>query len=170
MLNCVWLHEAMTGGRAFLMATLAAGQSPPCRGPRLSVRLPLAGGLIALAVLSAGCGRGERLYHISGTVTFAGKPVPKGTIVFEPDTSRGNQGAAGFAQIADGRFDTRVGDGKGTVGGPHLVRILGLDGVPRGELVNGSPLFPEYHTTADLPMQDTTLDFQVPLRGSRSAP
>jgi hypothetical protein len=52
----------------------------------------------------------------------------------------------------------------GTVGGPHLVRILGLDGIPRGELVNGSPLFPEYNTTADLPKEDTTLDFEVPTR------
>lgn len=122
-------------------------------------------GLVAVAAaLAAGCGRGERLYHVQGMVTFAGKPVPKGTIVFEPDTSRGNRGSAGFAQIVQGRYDTRVGEGKGTVGGPHLVRILGLDGIPRGELVNGSPLFPEYNTTADLPQADTTLDFQVPTR------
>jgi hypothetical protein len=119
--------------------------------------------------VAAGCGRGERLYHLSGKVTFAGKPVPKGTIVFEPDTSRGNQGSAAFAQIIDGRYDTRSGEGKGTVGGPHLVRILGLDGIPRGELVNGSPLFPEYTTTADLPRADATLDFDVP-RGGAARP
>lgn len=124
--------------------------------------------VMAAAALVSGCGRGERLYHVQGTVTFAGKPVPKGTIVFEPDPSRGNRGSAGFAQIVQGRYDTRVGDGKGTVGGPHLVRILGLDGIPRGELVNGSPLFPEYNTTADLPQQDTTLDFQVPARRGAS--
>jgi hypothetical protein len=120
--------------------------------------------LLAAFALVAGCSRGERLYHVAGNVTFAGKPVPKGTIVFEPDTSRGNQGSAGFAQIVNGHYDTRVGEGKGTVGGPHLVRILGLDGIPRGELVNGSPLFPEYNTTADLPKEDTTLDFEVPTR------
>ncbi len=105
------------------------------------------------------------MYHLSGAITYQGKPVPGGTIVFEPDATKGNEGAAGYAKIQDGRYDTRAEGDKGTAGGPHLVRILGLDGIPRGELLNGMPVFPEYSTTADLPTQDSTRDFEVPRGG-----
>src|SRR5215204_5622413 len=87
--------------------------------------------------VTCGCGSGERQYHLSGAITYQGKPVPAGTIVFEPDATKNNEGAASYAKIKAGRFDTRAEGGKGTVGGPHLVRIMGLDGVPRGELLNG---------------------------------
>ena len=39
---------------------------------------------------------------------------------------------------------------------------MGLDGVPRGELLNGIPIFQEYSTTADLPKKNGTQDFTVP--------
>ncbi len=109
-----------------------------------------------------GCSSGEKIYDLSGAITYQDKPVPAGHIVFEPDTTAGNSGAPGFAKIKDGRYDTRVLEGRGIVGGPHLVRILGLDGIPRGELLNGSPVFPEYSTTADLPKGNGTHDFSVP--------
>src|SRR5688500_11969800 len=88
-----------------------------------------------LAALLAGCSSGERTYHLSGAVSYQGKPVPAGHIVFEPDTKSGNSGGPGFAKIKDGRYDTSILDGRGTVGGPHVVIIHGLDGVPRGELL-----------------------------------
>jgi len=115
----------------------------------------------ALAILLAGCSSGERTYNLSGSVTYKGKPVPAGHIVFEPDTKSGNSGGPGFAKIKDGHYDTSILDGRGTVGGPHLITIHGLDGVPRGELLNGIPLFQEYSTTADLPKKDGTQDFEV---------
>jgi len=119
-------------------------------------------GLAALgAALFAGCG-GERIYNVSGTVTFQGKPVPVGHIVFEPDASAGNSGPASYAQIKYGRYDTRGSDGRGSVGGPHLVRIEGRDGIPRGELLNGLPLFREYNTKVDLPKADAKQNFEVP--------
>lgn len=118
--------------------------------------------LLMLAVAAAGCGGGQREYELSGLVTYQGKPVPAGHIVFEPDRSKGNKGATGFAKIKAGKFDTRQEDGKGTIGGPHLVRILGLDGVARGELINGSPIFPEFTTAADLPKENASKDFEVP--------
>lgn len=124
----------------------------------------------ALLLATGGCEVGERQYHVSGAITYQGKPVPAGTIVFEPDASKSNQGAAGYAKIKEGRYDTRAPEGKGVVGGPHLVRIMGLDGVPRGELLNGMPVFPEYNTTADLPPKDATQDFEVPKGGGRLGP
>jgi len=136
-------------------AAIAASGPPPRRWGLLGL-------LIAGAIVAAGCTSGEPIYDLSGAVTYQGKPVPAGSIVFEPDGSKGNKGPAGYAKIKAGRYDTREEDGKGTVGGPHHVRILGLDGVPRGELLNGTPLFPEYTTSADLPKADGTQDFDVP--------
>jgi hypothetical protein len=110
--------------------------------------------------LLAGCG-GQKIYHLSGTVTYQGKPVPTGQIVFEPDASAGNSGQAAFAKIKDGHYDTRT-EGQGTLGGPHLVRIHGRDGIPRGELQNGLPLFKDYSSKVNLPKADAKQDFEVP--------
>ena len=118
-----------------------------------------------LAALLAGCG-GDKVHHLSGTVSFQGKPVPAGHIVFEPDADAGNAGSPAFAKIKDGRYDTRL-EGQGTIGGPHSVVIHGRDGIPRGELLNGLPLFQDYSTTADLPDVEGTLDFEVPVSAKR---
>jgi len=119
-----------------------------------------------LAVVLAGCG-GERVYPLSGTVTYQGKPVPTGNIVFEPDAAAGNKGPAAFATIKDGHYDTRDGASRGTIGGPHLVRIQGRDGIPRGELLNGMPLFRDYNTTVDLPKKSGEQNFEVPATSAR---
>src|SRR5947207_9499998 len=119
-----------------------------------------AGLAVAAVVCAGGCG-GEKTYNLSGTVTFQGKPVPAGQIVFEPDASAGNHGQAAFAKIKDGHYDTRI-DGSGTVGGPHLVLIHGRDGIPRGELLNGLPLFRDYNTKVDLPKASGEQNFEVP--------
>jgi hypothetical protein len=121
-------------------------------------------------MVTLGCGTGQREYHLSGAISYQGKPVPTGNIVFEPDATKGNQGSPGYAKIKDGRYDTRAEEGKATVGGPHLVRIMGRDGIPRGELVNGMPVFPDYSTTADLPKEDSTKDFEVPRGGGSAGP
>jgi hypothetical protein len=116
---------------------------------------------IALGGIITGCGSGARTYHLSGSITFQGKPVPTGTIVFEPDPTAGNSGPSGYAKIKDGHYDTREADCQGIVGGPHLVRIAGRDGIPRGELLNGLPLFPEQTLTEDFPKANGTKDFEV---------
>jgi hypothetical protein len=116
------------------------------------------------AVLAAGCGPGggPRRYRVRGTVTYQGDPIPAGMVVFEPDTSQGNSGPQGFAPLVDGRYDTAAG-GRGAVGGPHLVRITGFDGVPLDDdAPSGQPLFNVYETTVDLPEESMTLDFDLP--------
>lgn len=116
-------------------------------------------GLAAAVWFAGGCGSkpgpGTARYHVSGTVTYQGKPVPAGSITFQPDGTRGNAGPAGGAAIQNGKYDTRTSR-KGTVGGPHIVQIEGLDGP------DGNELFPEFTTTVDLPKQNTTQDFDVP--------
>ena len=130
-------------------------------GSRL-LRSGVAGAVVAALLGGLGCGEsGPRRSPVSGTVKFGGKPIPKGAIFFDPDLKKKNDGPAGFAYIKDGVYDTRD-NGKGVIAGPHVVRIQGFDGRPGRELPMGSPMFPQYQTTADLPGEATTRDFDVP--------
>jgi len=127
-------------------------------------------GVCLLSIVGCGGDDGPRRYNLSGTVTFDGKPIPAGSIIFQPDSSAGNSGPQGAAEIRDGRYDTA--DGKRLVGGPHIVRITGFEGVAESEMDVVPPLFPEYQTKADLPKESGTMDFEVPAdaakaRGSR---
>jgi hypothetical protein len=122
--------------------------------------LLVAGSLLFLA----GCGGGSdgpQRYRLSGTVAHAGKPVPSGSVSFIPDTSKGNSGPGGRAPIQDGRFDSA--EGTGHVGGPHIVTVTGMDGVPDVDLPRGRRLFPSYKITLDLPKEDSTHDIEVPV-------
>lgn len=124
--------------------------------------------LIALAMLvtSGGCGssdKGPPRYTVSGTVSFEGKPVPKGFITFLPDTSKGNKGPGGGAEIKAGSY--RTATGKGVVGGPYIVKIVGYDGIATSaegeELPDGQSLFTPYQTAVEFPLEATKQDFQV---------
>lgn len=133
---------------------------------RHSIAIRLGAVLVALGTtaLLSGCGSGDtgpKRYQLSGKAQFKGQPIPAGQIVFEPDSSKGNSGPQGAAEIRDGKFDTRNG-GRGTIGGPHRVRITGYDGVSQDEMHPAKQLFPEYKTTVDLPKQDGAHDFDVP--------
>jgi hypothetical protein len=120
---------------------------------------------VCLALLCAGCGSSDETnpFEVSGTVTFNGQPVPAGVVLFTPDGAKGNHGATGFAKIKAGKFDTRD-EGRGTVGGAHVVTINGFDGnpAPQAELPDGKPLFPDYTVHIDLPKETTTHDFNIP--------
>ncbi|HWL09008.1 MAG TPA: hypothetical protein VNQ76_11405 [Planctomicrobium sp.] len=127
--------------------------------------LVLLSGISLLGICGCGNQTGDspERFPVSGTVTFQGEPVPVGSIQFSPDTSKGNTGPTGYASISNGKFDTSL-DGKGTVGGPHMVVIIGLDGKgdPKSDLPHGSPLFPEFQIAAELPASETVLNFDVP--------
>lgn len=117
---------------------------------------------VSLTLLN-GCGDSDpRKYHVKGTVTYKGAPIPAGTIQFSP--AGGNTGPAGYADIVDGKFDTSAEGSKGTVGGAHRITINGFDGngKPQDELPLGEPLFEEYQIEKDLPKEDmTTLELIV---------
>jgi hypothetical protein len=124
--------------------------------------------ILAAAVGALGCAdSGPRRNAISGNVTFAGKPLPAGMIFFDPDVRKKHDGPGGFAYIKDGAYDSR-NNGKGVIAGPHVVRIQGFDGKPGNELPLGALLFPEYETTADLPAEASTRDFDVPASAAKS--
>ncbi len=132
---------------------------------------PAAGGrwwllLLCLGGLSLGCGvsDGPTRYRVSGTVSFRGQPVPKGSITLEPDGDAGNSGPGGGAEIVNGRYSTGLEGG--VVGGPYVIRIVGYDGVEAnmaGEtLPDGKPLFRPFETTFDFPKESITKDFEIP--------
>jgi hypothetical protein len=72
-------------------------------------------------LLSAGCGPSRpNTASVSGRVTFQGKPVTEGTIVFQPENGR-----PGMSQIGpDGSYSLRTFDpGDGALLGRHRVTI-----------------------------------------------
>src|SRR5437879_6512281 len=68
-----------------------------------------------LAVL-IGCGKGDpKLIPVDGKVTFGGKPLTTGTVIFVPDTSKGNESKEEPRGIIDSegryRLTTHIIDG-----------------------------------------------------------
>jgi hypothetical protein len=122
-------------------------------------KLVLAAAFVAAAV-AAGCSAEEKLYDVSGTITYQGKVIPKGLIFFDPEA--GTPGNQGFANIENGKYDTAApGQGKGIRGGKYAVRISAFDGNVAPESPFGKGLFPEHQFTKDFPAQNQTFDYDV---------
>src|SRR5260370_40886952 len=95
-------------------------------------RLAAVGVAWAPGWLLVGCGGadGNKLFRVSGSVTFAGQPVPAGQVSFLPDASRGNGGPPGHPALTDGPCGTATA-GPGTNRGPPTPRTPALDDPPR---------------------------------------
>jgi hypothetical protein len=101
--------------------------------------------ILMLALLVAGCGGPTRpaTAPVSGRVTYAGKPVPLGQIMFYPERGRPAMGAIG----ADGAYRlTTFVNGDGAIPGRFKVTITAMrvTGPPppkslEDELRGGSP-------------------------------
>lgn len=130
-----------------------------------SLRSPLAWLALLLFAAVPGCSseEGPARYHVSGTVTHRGQPVPVGVIQFMPDSSQGNSGPPGFADIKDGKFDTKL-SGKGAIGGPHLVMVDAFNGKNINPDVNpnGDVLVAAYHKRVTLESEaETQLELEL---------
>ncbi|MEX1041770.1 MAG: hypothetical protein WDZ51_14115 [Pirellulaceae bacterium] len=131
----------------------------------------LGGGLMLLAcftVLSGCGGDGHDRRQVSGTVTYDGKPVPRGSIWFEPDPSLGNTAPTGFAVIQDGQYKSELA--RSPIAGKYQARILGFDGVvseaDRAEWdadgePPGEPLFKDYVTPPEEISADGKWDIEI---------
>lgn len=134
----------------------------------------LAPWLLLLMVVAAGCGSGEN--RVSGNITFDGKPVPSGKIYFTPDTSKGNSGPTGYADIEDGFYDTAAATGKGVAQGPMVVAIEGLAPLTApasgegAEDITATVLFPRYETRLELSGGAVTHDIEVPAEAANGPP
>lgn len=110
---------------------------------------------------SIGCNTGPRLYHVKGTVTYKGAPLPEGVIFFDPDAAKQNDGPQGQAFIKDGAYDTAEKGGKGVIGKAYIVRVQGFDGKPGHELPMGRPLFTDHQEPVDFPLENSMRDFHI---------
>jgi hypothetical protein len=134
--------------------------------PQSASRSPRSGGVILLIGLLAlaciGCGPPkEEVYRVHGTVTFKGKPVPKGNVFFDPDGTKGTSGKQGFAGIVDGKFDTAASDGDGIQKGDYTVRVQAFDGKPLPDLPFGNGLTAEYVTKKSFSEDDNEYDIVI---------
>jgi hypothetical protein len=131
---------------------------------RFSRRVHLLPALVCL--LALGCGS-KSVYRVSGKVTFQGRPVPAGKIYFIPDSSKGNTGPTGYADIKDGQYDTGATGGQNAPAGPVIIALEGFDPSSKPEKeksedVSAKVLFPRYEVAAELPKEKSTKDIEVP--------
>ena len=90
--------------------------------------------LCAAALTISGCGK-EKLYSVSGTVSYKGELVPDGSISFVPsDPKLSPQGAS----IHDGKYTAKVR--KGTM----TVRITGSKPDPKQKMMDGTPFWTDF--------------------------
>jgi hypothetical protein len=79
------------------------------------------GAVLAFLGCSSDDGVGQR-YSVSGTVTYKGKPLPKGTIGFQPEEKGAARGASG--EIVDGAYSlTTQTPGDGAFPGKYKVTV-----------------------------------------------
>jgi hypothetical protein len=120
--------------------------------------------IASLGSFVTGCGS-ETGGRVSGKVTFNGQPVPAGKVYIRPDTSKGNSGPTGYADIKDGAYDTSAPGGKGAVAGAVIIAVEGLDPNPpanAGPDVTTTVLFPNYELPAEIDAGGTVKDIDVP--------
>ena len=79
---------------------------------------------LAAAILLVGCSSGRlKTAPVQGTITYNGKPVPQGSIMFQPV-----DGPAATANINNGSYSLKTyRDGDGAVLGKHKVTIVSLE-------------------------------------------
>jgi hypothetical protein len=122
--------------------------------------LPPSVAVLCLVVLGCSRSDGPQRYRLIGEITYDGKPVPYGWIVFAPQ-----KGPGASANIKDGKYITP--DGFGSIGGLHTVEIVAFDGIATSDpnvegATNpaGSVLF-RHTLQKELPKEVTTWDIHL---------
>lgn len=110
----------------------------------------------AILATIAGCGpsNGLDLAKVRGKVTYNGQPIEYGTIMFEPDESRGTTGPPASGSITSGGSFILSTDesGDGAIVGSHRVAVMGLEPMPQAQqltLPNPETSPREYMTAKD---------------------
>lgn len=124
--------------------------------------------------LAIGCQSEVDRQDVSGNVTFVGKPVAYGRIMFMPE-SKEKLAPTGEAEIVDGRYDTSLPGGKGVILGPHRVRITAYEqrppDAPDDETLpslSEPPIVDGYVTKADLKPEGNDFDVPASAKGTSS--
>jgi hypothetical protein len=118
--------------------------------------------LCLLLTVSLGCGPAkEKVYRVHGSVSFKGKPVPKGNVFFDPDMSKGTSGKQGFAAIVNGKYDTSASDGDGIAKGAYVIRVQAFDGKELPDYPFGNALTTEYVVKKDFQEDENLFDITI---------
>lgn len=133
------------------------------RGTRAARRLVVAM-LSSIPLGLSGCGdQGPPGVELWGSITWKGKPIPTGYVVFNPDVKQGNSGHQGIAEIKNGHYDTRSPGGRRVALGRQVVSIAGFDSPPAlCDEPRGHRLFLPYEQTIEPPTESGELDLVVP--------
>jgi hypothetical protein len=118
----------------------------------------VAGALVVLTLTLAGCNKDNRR-ALAGAVTYDDKPLPYGTIQFDPDRSKGGSGPQGAGEIRDGRY--RTNPNFGPQPGPHVVRITGWSRGPEEGMLP-YPVVSGYEIRVEVPASGGELNFAIP--------
>lgn len=112
------------------------------------------------ALAAAGCGGGgPDRKPLEGAVTYNGKPVAYGSVMFNPDRSKGHSGVQGSADIRDGRYKTLPKMGPGV--GPHVAVVTGFDAVADAG-PDTPPLFADVKIPIEVTDGSRQIDIEVP--------
>jgi hypothetical protein len=116
---------------------------------RTARKLELCLMMLAALTFLGGCNRAQApLTPVSGRVAYQGSPLPGGTIVFTPDSARGESGPIAFGRInQDGTYHLYTGDALGAVAGKFRVTVTSL--APSGVQIPGQPISPPYSLLPD---------------------
>lgn len=99
-------------------------------------------GCLACLILP-GCRRRPDLppvAKVSGVVTLDGKPLPRGTIQFVPDASKGTEGPTAVGTIdSEGHYRLKTAGVEGAIVGFHKVGVYALKQEPADETAPPPP-------------------------------
>jgi hypothetical protein len=107
---------------------------------------------LALAVMIAGCDSSGvgRIVPVKGQVTYEGKPVTSGSLVFKPDSAKGNKSTFEPAATigADGSYSLFVKEQEGAPLGWYHVGVVAQEVNPNDPYAQAKSLIPARYNDA----------------------
>jgi hypothetical protein len=131
--------------------------------------------VFAMVFATGGCGRDTERLPLTGTVSWQGQPLEKGSIVFVP--TAGHRGPKIGARIVDGGYTIEAQ--RGATPGAYRVEVRSDSGEhphsptdarppARAATANKMVIPPEYNSqsrlTAAVSAEQTTFNFELPTR------
>ena len=118
--------------------------------------------LLSSAMMLTGCGGGgPPMSQVSGTVTFKGKPIPAGNVMFTPDVSVAG-GQVRMFMVTEGAYDSSKDPSPGLKPGDYEVTVMGYDGKRIPNYFQGKQIFNSVKEQMTVPQGASKKDFEVP--------
>ncbi|MCE3017564.1 MAG: hypothetical protein ACK56W_00475 [Pirellula sp.] len=117
--------------------------------------------LCCVTLFVSGCDSKPPMAQISGTVTFKGKPIPAGNVMFTPDVNLSG-GQIRMFNVKDGAYDSTKDPSPGLLPGKYEVTIQGYDGKQIPNFFQGKQIFNAVKEPFEVPAGTSKKDFVVP--------